>query len=246
MKKELTSKEYWQNSWDVSSKLDAAYFKNPFKSQFKKYISHGENKKYALEVGCVPGIYLGHLAKYFGYNVEGIDYVSGAKHTTQNTLQKFNVTKAKIYEQDFFTWKPKKKYDLVCSFGFIEHFTNVDLVVDQHLELLRDNGTLVLEIPNFSGIQYLLHKFLDRANLERHNTEIMNLEYFNYIARKNNLNIICLEHAGGIFDFWWENTSPNILQRLVFNFLRPLAFFGRKIPLKFHKTSPFIIFIASK
>jgi len=246
MKNELADKEYWQRSWKKSNKLQLSYVKNPFNKQFRDHISNDDNERYALEIGCVPGIFLGHIGRDFGYKVEGIDYVAGATHTTSTTLEKFGIHDAKIYEEDFLKWAPQKQYDLTCSFGFIEHFTNVDPIVEKHIHALKPGGTLILEIPNFSGIQFWLHYYLDKVNLERHNTKIMNLDYFISISERHNLIISCLEYTGGLFDFWWENETPSIFQKVIFTILRPIAFLGRLIPVSCHLTSPFIILIAKK
>ena len=178
MNNELANKEYWEQSWKKSNKLEVTYNKNPFEKQFSKHISADTGGEYALEIGCVPGIFLGHLGKDFGFNVEGIDYVEGAAQTTTNTLRKFGIENATIYEEDFLQWTPPRLYHLTCSFGFIEHFLDADPIVDKHVEALRPGGTLILEIPNFSGMQFWLHYFLDRQNLERHNTKIMKFKSF--------------------------------------------------------------------
>lgn len=246
MTKELANKEYWQQSWKKSNKLDLDYIKNPFKKQFTNHIPKDQNENYALEIGCVPGIFLGHLGRDFGYKIEGIDYVAGAARTTCATLEKFGIRDAKIYEENFLEWAPPKQYDLTCSFGFIEHFTDVNPVVDKHIYTLKPEGRLILEIPNFSGIQFWLHYFLDRENLDRHNTKIMNKDFFISISERHNLAIGCLEYTGGLFDFWWENENPSILQKVIFSILRPIAFIGRLIPVQSRLTSPFIILIARK
>jgi trans-aconitate methyltransferase len=245
MSNELADKEYWQRSWEKSSKSTDNSV-NPFKEQLAKHVPFANKDEIALEIGCVPGAFLGYLGRDFGYIVHGIDYVSGAKKTTLHTLKKFGIENAEIFEADFLSWTPPRHYELICSFGFIEHFVDVNAMVKQHIDALKPGGTLILEIPNFSGMQFFLHHFLDRENLERHNTEIMNLNFFMDIASRHNLTIKCLEYTGGVFDFWWENEKPTIMQKIVFLLLRPFAYVGRKISIKSRFTSPFIILIASK
>ena len=246
MNNELATKDYWRRSWIKSNKLDTDYIKNPFTHHFQLYVPHCNHDKFALEIGCIPGIYLGYLGRDFGYILEGIDYVKGAKKTTLNTLKKFGIENAEIYEDDFLSWTPPRLYELICSFGFIEHFVDVDLIVDKHINALKPGGTLILEVPNFSGIRYALHLLLDRTNLDRHNTNIMNKNFFKEVVKRHNLKLKCLEYTGGIFDFWWENENPTLFQKLAFNLLRPLAYFGRKIPIESRFTSPFIILLATK
>jgi len=50
------------------------------------------------------------------------------------------------------------KFDIVASFGFIEHFTNWVEILESHISLLNNNGYLIVEVPNFIGpFQHWLH-----------------------------------------------------------------------------------------
>ena len=73
------------------------------------------------------------------------------------------------------------------SFGFIEHFTDVYSVVELHLKWLKTGGILILGVPNFNGIYKIIQKILNNEILEKHNLDIMNLNYFHHLASKFNL-----------------------------------------------------------
>lgn len=244
MKNEITSKEYWEQSGVLNAEEHPVPVS--MKKLFKKVLVKSNNESVALEIGCAPGDFLAYLCNEFNYRPEGIDYVEDAVEITKNTLIKNGLSDSTIYKEDFFTWNPKKKYDLVCSFGFIEHFNDVRVVIDKHVSLLKDNGKLIIEVPNFANGQYLLHKFLDKENFERHNTESMNLKFFKKTAKDYNLKIKHLGYVGGIFDFWWENNNPNFLQKIFRFILKILAFIGRRIPINNRFFSPFLVFIAEK
>ena len=66
----------------------------------------------------------------------------------------------------------------MISRGFIEHFTEVEDVVRQHVDLLKENGILVTVIPNFQGINLALGMTLNADGVRKHNRSIMDLERF--------------------------------------------------------------------
>lgn len=170
----LTSKSDWLNR-QSQGEINSILFGNLFSKFLKKSLG-----KSCLEIGCVPGRFLAYLCKNFGYFPEGIDYMKDTKKIIATTLLNNGLQDFVIYEEDFIKWGIIKQYDLVCSFGFIEHFEG-DLnrqVVKKHIELLKSGGKLIIDIPNFNYCQYLFHLMLNREVLKTHNVKIMNLAYF--------------------------------------------------------------------
>ena len=51
---------------------------------------------------------------------------------------------------------PPKKYDLVLSGGFAEHFDDHELVVRKHAEWAKPRGLVVIIVPNLTHIHRLL------------------------------------------------------------------------------------------
>lgn len=245
MENELTTKDYWQQTGVLASQNRGipASFAKLFKTILKKN-EHEEGV--ALEIGCAPGTFLAYICKEFGYKPEGVDYAKGAAEITKKTLRDSGLTESTIYEEDFFKWKPNKKYDLVSSFGLIEHFHDVSPIVEKHVSLLKSGGILILEVPSFGNGQYFLHNWLDKSNVDRCNIDIMNLAFFKDITKRYNLKTTYLGYIGGVFDFWWENENPTLWQNIIRYFLKPIAFLGRRIPIQNKYFSPFIVFIAEK
>ena len=83
-----------------------------------------------------------------------------------------NVIHADAFSEEFLS-EYKGSFDMVMSLGFIEHFTDVEKAVGIHLELLKPGGTLVVEIPNLSGINRMVFRLFNRELLEMHNLRIM-------------------------------------------------------------------------
>ena len=74
----LTTKDFWE-SFYTKDKSEKILKKNwggitqvHLKSIFSKYLPHG-NLDY-LEMGCGNSSWLIHFAKYYNYNVTGVDY----------------------------------------------------------------------------------------------------------------------------------------------------------------------------
>jgi hypothetical protein len=68
------------------------------------------------------------------------------------------------------------KFEIVSSYGLVEHFSEFELqkILSIHDKFLKKSGYLIIEVPNFTGLQYLWHSLIDKPNLRIHNTKIMN------------------------------------------------------------------------
>jgi 2-polyprenyl-3-methyl-5-hydroxy-6-metoxy-1,4-benzoquinol methylase len=166
MSNKLTSKQFWQEKWvsmDCSKWDDGSFAFLPEWHQvlydyLVKY--RGGN---CLEVGCFPGRYLWYFANTFNMKVEGIDFM-----TPDDSMM------LKIHNCDFFEFSLDKKYDVVCSFGFIEHFEMLGDVIQRHMDLVRDGGMVVMTVPNFvHGWRFHLRRRYDRELFTHHNRDAM-------------------------------------------------------------------------
>jgi SAM-dependent methyltransferase len=239
----LTAKNYWDTNKVVTSDYPEIAI---FSELFSKYLNSTEKNRVAIEIGCVPGSFLAFVCKNFGYFPEGIDFRDDTEELTGKTLQRFGLTEYKICTADFLEWTPDKKYDLVLSMGFIEHFSDADEIVRRHIDLLKKGGKVVLEVPNFANGQKLLHYFLDKPNLLRHNLNVLNMSYFKTVAKKFGLKINYLGYYGGLFSFWWENQNANFAQKTAYKFLTLLGQVTKRINLTNKYFSPYIVMIAEK
>lgn len=93
-------------------------------------------------------------------------------------------------------------YDVVCSFGVIEHFADWRTFLERQASLVAPGGRLVVTAPNFRGwLQHGLHRALDRENLERHCLEAMRPDAWAAHLAAQGWEV--LEWGGlGRFDFW--------------------------------------------
>ena len=171
----LSTKAYWSESWSVRRVQDITF--DPQRSQFRdlhvlfeETLPHRRNLRF-LEIGCYPGRFMWYFDKFFNYDVSGLEYVDWCSQHCRQLLQAAGV-KAEVIHGDLFTYMPAEteiRYDVVASFGLIEHFENMGEVIQRHLDLLKPGGYLVLTAPNLQGLYGYMMKTINYKVYQTHN-----------------------------------------------------------------------------
>lgn len=237
--------EYWNNSYKNVTPY-CIETSDPVREWMVSHIpTASNNKQNAIEIGCYPGRYLSVLGD-LGYELFGIDRVSRINEIP-TLFKKHNYKIGSFWNEDFLHFKCKTKFDVVFSAGFIEHFTNWEEVFEKHCSLVKDNGLLVIETPNFIGkFQLLLHTIFDKNNLSRHHIPAMEINDWEKILKKQNFEIIQKGFFGKI-DFWNEDPPSNKFSRICLKRIKQLLKYSRNIlPENKRLYSPFIGIIAKK
>ena len=241
-----TDKKFWDDYFSKHSQAPTSVNDSYFADVFDRFLMPDPNKT-VLEIGCADSRFLCYLSKKFGYQAYGLDYSDAITKTAE--LFKFNdLPEPTLYKEDLFTWQPNRKFDIVCSFGFIEHFEDIKSVILKHTELAAPNGKLIITLPHFGHCQYLFHWLTDRDNLKKHNTKIMNLRSIKKAAENNDLKIEHLSYYK-TFGFWTERTNmanwEKIINWSILKFgkiINKLFGYDKPNPL----FSPHIILVASR
>ncbi|HNA96843.1 MAG TPA: methyltransferase domain-containing protein, partial [Chitinophagaceae bacterium] len=102
------------------------------------------------------------LNKTFGYEPYGVEYAEAGANLNrevfrQNGLDPNNVIRADAFSEEFLS-RYEGYFDLVISRGFIEHFTEMDKVINMHLRLLKPGGKLIVTIPKLTGVPNLIFR----------------------------------------------------------------------------------------
>ncbi len=160
----------------------------------------------AIEIGCYPGGYMAYLSTRFGYRVSGLDFMRGLERLRQ-PLEAASARVEDLIEADFLTWAPTRTWDVVSSFGFVEHFEDLGLVLDKHLALLAPRGYLVIEVPHFRGGQYLLRRVFQPRLLDSHNLEAMRPRWYRGFFERAGLEVLHCDYFR-TFEFWISPSGP--------------------------------------
>lgn len=207
----LSTKEFW-----ISERGEDFHFKrqengHAYDKLILKYIPVNQ-KGTCLEIGSYPGP---HLATFgdLKYTLNGVDFNPDNEKGLPAWLSKEGFKVGHFTSEDLFQFKPDEYYDVVCSFGFIEHFIHFEEVIQKHIDLTKAGGYVLITTPNFRGwIQYWLHKTFDKENLSIHNVTSMRPDLWAKQLEENGFEILYHGYFGG-FWFWKGEPRLNWLKR---------------------------------
>lgn len=235
-----------QSYWDALHASRETVFEPDevlFRDLFDRYLPRGGD---CFEIGCYPGNFLIWLGRRFGYTVHGIDATPAVENQMPRRLLQHGVSVGEFVRGDFLAMKPERTYDVVCSFGFIEHFRETEDVIARHVRLVSPGGMLVMSCPNFRYGQHLLHRLLDAENLKRHVLPAMDLGRWQRALMSSGMSIV---HRGyyGTFDFWTEAPEEHRRRRGLARAVRRIAQgISRRVDFPNPILSPHMIMIAQK
>lgn len=170
----------------------------------RKYVNCPPNNDTAFEIGSFPGTYIAEFGE-LGYEINGLDLHPENSKSLVDWLISLDYKVGDFYSADLFNFKTDKKYDVVCSFGFIEHFVNYLEVIDIHDDLLENNGIMLVTVPNYRGfVQKSMHKYLSPEDYALHYIPSMNPKKWAGHLEKKGYEILFQGYFGGM-NFWIGN-----------------------------------------
>lgn len=160
---DLAKKEHWDDCYiDCKKKLQKEWVPKGYDSQVIEYILMKEinrcNPKTILELGCGNSTWLPYIAKKTNAQVTGIDYSEEGCTLAKQRLKLEGIA-GEIVCNDIFKIDPKKigQYDFVYSLGLVEHFSDLQGILNEELKFVKPGGVLFTEIPN---LKYSIHGIL--------------------------------------------------------------------------------------
>ena len=166
-----------------------------------------------LELGCSPGQVSAMIATQLRFRFEGVDFSDSAWLYTRN-METAGVRDSVLHHGDARTFQTETPFDVVSSFGLVEHFEDPQEMLDHHDRLLRSGGLCVVELPRFKGFPWLFKWAFDRPNLRKHNTRMMVVETFEEFARRRGHEVLYLDIVGGPQVWGMDPDSPKWKQEL--------------------------------
>ena len=192
---------------------------------------NGDEPKTVLEIGCFPGQYLSVFGE-LGYELHGIDRTPRVEADMPCHLKSLCFRMGQFSRNDFLASRFTRQYDVVASFGFIEHFTNWDVVLHKQASLVKSGGFIVVETPNFRGfVQRLLHRLLDRENLNRHNLEAMRIDGWKTLLAAEGFEICTCGYFGRVA-FWVDHQKRTLVQRAFLVLVEHAVRFISRLPIR--------------
>src|ERR1051325_4633064 len=171
-----TAKEFWQGRTYHSASEAAP--KSEVQPVFDRFLPRRSDWS-AIEIGACPGNNLLALARSHGYQPVALDFLPTVAKLPL-AFSKHGIDNLEVIEQDFLSFPETRRFNVVMSFGFIEHFNNAEEVLVKHWKLVADNGLLILGLPIFGPMQMALRRLILTPeklaeSLQAHNTRVMDL-----------------------------------------------------------------------
>lgn len=166
---------YWDNTWrelslpdrwKIDSNVIRYYVERTLFSwiceTLIKYKKIGPNIR-LVEVGCARSQILPLLAKRLKVSVTGIDYSPHGCEQAILMLKREGV-KGEVHCLDIFSIPDIfiESFDVVFSFGLIEHFSDTKRIVEALAKLLKRDGLIISIIPNMYGTVGFFQKIFNR------------------------------------------------------------------------------------
>jgi 2-polyprenyl-3-methyl-5-hydroxy-6-metoxy-1,4-benzoquinol methylase len=173
----------------------------------QEHLPDGDGKT-AFEIGSYPGSFIPTIGRK-GFQVSGVDFNTRNSTVLPQWLKSLGIKTGEFSSADFFDFikTPHEQYNLVCSFGFIEHFTNYEEVILMHAKLVKPGGQLIITTPNFKGwMQYFPHLLIDRNNLKKHYIPSMSPQKWKNLLEKEGFKIQFAGFFGG-YQFWVDRSE---------------------------------------
>jgi ubiquinone/menaquinone biosynthesis C-methylase UbiE len=152
----------WNKVWDGKGKFNYSelrLFKTIDKIRTISLLGVDFRDKQVLDIGCGDGTTLMYLQKYFNICGVGVDVSNAVVNKLKN-----NIVNNKI-KFDFGDHRDLKniasnQFDIVLSFGVIEHFTEYSLALAEARRILKDGGQIVLIQPHLLSFGVLQEYYL--------------------------------------------------------------------------------------
>ncbi|MGI6574130.1 MAG: class I SAM-dependent methyltransferase [Fermentimonas sp.] len=188
----FTDKAHWEEYWQ-----NYMHGNLPEKVVFSPFVPRLKEGKSFIEIGGFPGSHAAYFYRQGVRDVSILDFYIDREIVRK--LEEANGLPAdtiQCIESDFFAFTTEKRYDIVFSSGFIEHFEDTEAVIQRHVELLSEHGQLLILLPNFLGLNGKVQQWFDKANLNAHNLRSMEIPRLKEIMQLTGLREISVDYIG--------------------------------------------------
>lgn len=141
----------------------------------------------------------------FGFQVCGVDYSEEGCKMARDALAREGI-RGRVFFDDVFSNSFQKEhggsFDIVVSFGFLEHFYDPRGAIAIHLNLVRKGGFVIIEVPNYCT-RSMYRRLLIAAGREKevvasHNVQLTELSRLKRHLDQFDLDIRLLDYVGPI------------------------------------------------
>ena len=149
------------------------------KRKLKLINSFSSEEKNLLDVGCGTGDFL-QIAQQNNWTVSGIEPNEDARQIANSKTNK------SVNDIDHLLELPKHSYDVITLWHVLEHLPNLEEQVSVLKSLLKENGKLIIAIPNYKSYDAKYYKnFWAAFDVPRHLWHFSQESISNLFSKEN-------------------------------------------------------------
>ena len=218
----LLYSELYYKSWGISGDSENEVSKQMKIDTFllrlqeiKKYVPTGK----VLDIGCATGFFL-EAARSLGYDPYGIELSEYSSNIAKRKFGKEAIFNGKLEDCDF---KPEF-FDVITMFDLIEHVRIPSEVLADAARLLKPNGIIMITTPDNKSLS---NKLMGRrwTHYKKEHFYYFDHQSLDYIAKKNNLEILLSESSKKALNIEYLHTQLNVYKHWLFTPVINLAHF---------------------
>ncbi len=151
----MVSKDHWDQSWQRMDlpRINDSELLTQYHELFTACLNGRKERADYLEIGCAASAWMPYFHKYQSCNVFGFDYSAGGVELARRNLELQGIA-GQVVIGDLLTQDRifDRQFDVVASYGFVEHFRRPDEIIKRMSRYLKSNGLFITGIPNLNGI----------------------------------------------------------------------------------------------
>ena len=175
----ITTRDYWEQSWSLTEIPDPVDPAADGPEHMLHRALHQELTRVLgprcapgsrlIEIGCGGSRWLPYFRRTFGFEIAGIDYSLSGIARLKLILDKAGLS-AGIVHGDLFSPPPEmvERFDVVTSFGVVEHFDRTADAVAACARYLRPGGIMITEVPTMRGLYGLMYRWFKPSIYRKH------------------------------------------------------------------------------
>jgi 2-polyprenyl-3-methyl-5-hydroxy-6-metoxy-1,4-benzoquinol methylase len=176
---EKTDPSYWESQWserrrpmscclDVDSRRLKTFAIRKFHHLFSGILKDTKGKR-LIEIGCGGSLWLPYFASRFNVEITGVDYSPSGCDRSREILRGLGI-QGEIIEADLFRLPSEMAdaFDVLVSFGVVEHFADPSACIHACSKLLRHSGKMITVIPNMAGLVGKIQKRVSKVVFDLH------------------------------------------------------------------------------
>ncbi|HSQ60806.1 MAG TPA: class I SAM-dependent methyltransferase [Acidobacteriota bacterium] len=154
----LSSQDHWETEWTRiklprSVDLEGREDHRVYHQVFTRCLESLPRPASVLEIGCAASSWLPYFSRQHACRVFGLDYTQEGVDLARENL-KLQGQEGRVEWGDLLSDERTfdQEFDLVVSFGVMEHFRPTEAVLRRAAAYLKPGGLLVTQIPNLRGV----------------------------------------------------------------------------------------------